>query len=245
MICRTSTTHSLLCVLASASYFRFTQEIFIQKRLGWATAKPSQARFTEVRVCTESLIKRRRPWIPVCCLQLWYASQHCCWGCHCHSLLCRINQDYPVLHSLFEWLLGLHYYSLTCTSHTAQSWQPAPPRRCWCCPRRESPPSAWLAHPAGPAAFGRWTGSPHAAHTGPQAVADCHLQSCSTRMYRHIPRPGTGTWWSKEKKGGLIHSSGGRGNQECSWQKGYELLNMLLQFVLSVLPVSAPQWLCG
>lgn len=100
---------------------------------------------------------------------------------------------------LCKWMLD---YRLTCTSHTAQSWRPVPPRRCWCCPRRESPPSAWPAHPAGPAAFGRWTGSPLAVRTGSQAVADCLLRSGSVRMYRHIPRPGCeqGHGWVEGKK---------------------------------------------
>lgn len=110
---------------------------------------------------------------------------------------------------LFEWMLDCR---LTCTSHTAQSWRPVPPRRCWCCPRRESPPSAWPAHPAGPAAFGRWTGSPLAVRTVSQAVADCLLRSGSMRMYRHIPKPGCkqghGGVEGKKKKDSLTAKPG-------------------------------------
>lgn len=174
-----------------------------------------------------------------CCLRCSYGYQRCCCF-YCHSLLCSIRQElntsfillpYPVWHSVFEWLVGLHYYSLTCTSQIAQSWRPAPPGRCWYCPRRESPPSAWPARPAGPAAFGWWTGSLRAVHTGAQAVADCHLPSGSMRMYCHIPRPSTGTnkvmIELREEKGDSLHSSIGRGNQECSWQKCDELLKHL------------------
>lgn len=252
MICRTSATYSLLCVLASTSYFRFSQEIFIQSI--WDEQR-------------QSLHMQLIYWGSVCLhwkLKKMLATNHSLLFatliCFSTALLLRLMPPrvtsagltrslvlYLTPHgTLFERLLGLRYYTLTCTSHTTQSWWPAPPRRCLCCPRRESPPSAWRAHPAGPAAFGRWTGSPHAAHTGPQAAADCHLQSGSMRMYRHIPRADTGTnkVMMERRKGVSLHSSGGRRYQARSWQKGYELLNTL-QFVLPVLPVSAPQWLCG
>lgn len=49
----------------------------------------------------------------------------------------------------------------------------------------------------------------------------------------------------RRRKTHWLHNSHGKGNREHSWQKGDELLNMLVQFVLSVLPASAPQWLCG
>lgn len=75
---------------------------------------------------------------------------------------------------------------LTYTSHIVQSWRPNPPGKC-CCPKKESQPSVWPARPVGPAAFGWWRGSPHAEHTGPQAVADCHPPSGLTMMYYRLP----------------------------------------------------------
>ncbi len=225
MICWTSMTHSLLSVLASASYFRFTPRFesrHISNRAASANIVSPGKRPSKFQLCIESLLKRCSIWIMVC-LRCSYAYQHC--SC-CHSLLCSIRQE---LNRIFAALL---YGTLTCTSHIAQSWWPAPLGRCWDCPRRESPPSAWPARPAGPAAFGWWTGSPRAAHTGPQAVADCRLPSGSMRMYCHTPRPGTGTnkvmMELREGKGDSLQSSSGRGNQERSWQKGDELLNMLV-----------------
>lgn len=91
--------------------------------------------------------------------------------------------------TLFFVFEELHWYILTCTNQTARSWWPAHPGRYLCCPRRESPPSAWPAPPAGPAAFGRWTGSPHAPHTAPQAAANCPPPSGLVRMCCHIPGP--------------------------------------------------------
>ncbi len=126
----------------------------------------------------------------ICCLLLLIQEHFHHSGLSQHHLtIAAAASNHQIRGNRLIWWFCLNdYYRRTCTSHTAQFWRPAPPGRCLCSPKRESPPSAWPAHPAGPAAFGRWTGSPHAAHTGPQAVADCHLPSGSMRMYRHIPR---------------------------------------------------------